>query len=166
MKKFLIIVISVLIFTSCNNNSGNKVSTDENKKDSIAKAAVVKPEILNEIIFRQKVFDYESNNEWKFLGNKPCIIDFYAEWCAPCRKLSPILEELANEFKGKIIFYKLNTDNNPNVSRYFKVTNIPAVLLCPMKGKPQMMVGLYPKEEYVNAIQDVLLKTVDDKQLK
>ena len=164
MRKLLFIIISALIFISCNSNSGDKKAIAENKKDTVTETVVVKPEVLNEVVFRQKVFDYESKKDWKYLGDKPCMIDFYADWCAPCRKLSPILEELANEYKGKIQFYKINTDNNQNVSKYFNVSSIPAVLLCPMQGKPQMMVGLYPKQDYINAIHKVLLDTVSKKK--
>ncbi|HNW89491.1 MAG TPA: thioredoxin domain-containing protein [Bacteroidales bacterium] len=160
MRKLVFILISVLIFISCNNNSADKEAKDETKKDTVIETVIVKPEVLNELVFKQKVFDYEKGKEWKYLGDKPCMIDFYADWCAPCRKLAPIIEELANEYQGKIQCYKINTDHNQNVSRYFNVSSIPAVLLCPMKGQPQMIVGLYPKQDYINAIHQVLLDTV------
>jgi thioredoxin len=164
MKKYLFIFISALIFASCSNNNGNKDVTNENEKDLVAETVIVKPQVLDELAFRQKVFDYENEKDFKFLGDKPCIIDFYADWCAPCRRLAPILEEIAGEYKGKLNVYKINTDQNKNVSAYFNITSIPAVLLCPMKGQPQMMIGLNPKQEYVNAINQVLLKPAENAQ--
>jgi len=156
MRKYLFIFISALVFTSCGNGKADKEPNNEKVASVTEKAVVAKPTALDESGFRQKVFDYENEKAFKFLGDKPCIIDFYADWCAPCRRLSPILEEIAKEYDGKLNVYKINTDYNQNVSGYFNVTSIPAVLLCPMKGQPQMMVGLYPKQEYENAIHKVL----------
>ena len=156
MRKYLFIFISALVFTSCGNGKSDKEENNEKGAVVSEKVVVAKPSALDEAGFRQKVFDYENEKAFKFLGDKPCIIDFYADWCAPCRRLSPILEEIAKEYDGKLNVYKINTDYNQNVSGYFNVTSIPAVLLCPMKGQPQMMVGLYPKQEYENAIHKVL----------
>lgn len=156
MRKYLFIFISALMLTSCGNGTADKDRKNEKGEDTAEKVVSAKPSALDEVAFRQKVFDYENEKEFKFLGDKPCVIDFYADWCAPCRRLSPILEEIAKEYDGKLNVYKINTDHNQNVSAYFNVTSIPAVLLCPMKGQPQMIVGLYPKQEYVNAIHKVL----------
>lgn len=156
MRKYLFIFISALVFTSCGNGKAEKEKKNENKEVAVEKVVTAKPSALDEAGFRQKVFDYENEKTFKFLGDKPCMIDFYADWCAPCRRLSPVLEEIAKEYDGKLNVYKINTDHNQNVSGYFNITSIPAVMLCPMKGQPQMMVGLYPKQEYVNAIHKVL----------
>jgi thioredoxin 1 len=164
MRNYLFIFISALIFTSCSSGSGEKDKKNEVAIGPKEGLAVAKPEALNENDFRQKVFDYTNGKELKFLGDKPCIVDFYADWCAPCRKLAPILEEIASEYNGKLNIYKINTDHNQDVSRYFNITSIPAVLLCPMEGKPQMMVGLSPKQEYVNAINQLLFKPSDTKK--
>jgi len=156
MQKIFLVVVGLLMFWSCGNSTGEKkIQPEENKEVAVA-APAVKPEYLNENTFREKVFDFTSGKEWSFVGDKPCIIDFYADWCAPCRRLSPILEEISKEYDGKINVYKVNTDQNQNLSAYFNVTSIPAVLFCPKAGKPQMMVGLYPKDEYVKAISQIL----------
>ncbi|RLD68005.1 MAG: thioredoxin [Bacteroidetes bacterium] len=115
-----------------------------------------KPIHLNEETFKEKVFNYETNKEWKFEGNKPVIVDFYADWCGPCKRVAPTLEELAKEYEGKIIIYKVNTDKNPNVSRAFGISGIPAFLFVPKNGTPSMATGALPKETFVKAINEVL----------
>ncbi len=115
-----------------------------------------KPIYLNESTFKEKVFDYEKNKEWKFEGDKPVIVDFYADWCGPCKRVAPTLEELAKEYDGKLIIYKVNTDKNPNVSRAFGISGIPAFLFVPKNGTPQMASGALPKETFVRAITEVL----------
>ncbi|HNZ42405.1 MAG TPA: thioredoxin domain-containing protein [Bacteroidales bacterium] len=158
MRKILGFLIAALIVTSCGNSTGETEKKDDAAADTEKKAeqVVSKPTTIDEATFRAKVFDYTSEKKFKYLGEKPCIIDFYADWCAPCRKLAPILEAIAAEYGEKLIVYKINTDHNQQVSQYLNISSIPAVLLCPMNGDPQMMVGLYPKQEYINAIEQVL----------
>lgn len=158
MKKLLSLYIIALMFTSCGNSAGETEKKDVSDTDAGKKVeqVVSKPIKIDEATFRAKVFDYTSGKNFKYVGEKPCIIDFYADWCAPCRKLTPILEEVAAEYGEKLIVYKINTDHNQQVSQYLNISSIPAVLLCPMNGDPQMMVGLYPKQEYINAIEKVL----------
>lgn len=111
---------------------------------------------LTDATFKTKVFDWEKNKDWKYSGTMPAIVDFYADWCGPCKKLSPILEEIAKEYNGKIIVYKVNTDKNQAVSAAFGIQSIPSVLFIPAKGQPQMAKGLLPKENIVQAISEVL----------
>ena len=107
--------------------------------------------------FFEKVANFEENrNEWVYLGDKPCIVDFYADWCQPCKIVSPILEELAKEYEGKINIYKINTEEETELSAAFGIRSIPSVLFVPMNEKPQMSVGALPKEGYVKAIGEVL----------
>ena len=106
--------------------------------------------------FKQKVFDYEANKTWKFAGEKPCIIDFYADWCGPCRLLSPTVEKIANEYKGKIDVYKVNVDEQPELANAFGISGIPAILFCPKSDKPQMSTGVISKADFDKAIKDVL----------
>ena len=114
---------------------------------------LTKPEFL------EKVWNYEKNSkEWKYEGDKPCIIDFYTTWCGPCKRLSPILEELAKEYDGKIIVYKVNTEVERELASVFQVRSIPTLLFCPLKDNPQINVGALPKEQLVEAINKVLLK--------
>ncbi|MFU8843112.1 MAG: thioredoxin [Bacteroidales bacterium] len=118
----------------------------------------VKPELLTEETFKQKVFNYEKyTEEWVFEGDKPAIIDFYADWCRPCRLVAPIMDELANEYKDQIYVYKVDTEKQRELSRIFGIRSIPAVLFVPMKGKPQMSTGALPKETYKQVIDEFLL---------
>ncbi|OQY01799.1 MAG: thioredoxin [Bacteroidetes bacterium 4572_117] len=115
-----------------------------------------KPIYLDEETFKEKVFDYEKNKEWKFEGDKPVIVDFYADWCGPCRMVAPTLKKLAKEYERKLIIYKVNTDENPNVKRAFGINGIPAFLFIPKTGTPQMATGALPKKTFVKIINEVL----------
>ncbi len=112
-------------------------------------------EHLTKETFLQKVFNYEVNNEWKFEGDKPCIIDFYADWCGPCKMVAPIMEELSSDFAGKVDIYKINTEEEQELAAAFGIRSIPSVLFCPVTDKPQMAVGALPKEGYIQAIESV-----------
>ena len=113
---------------------------------------------LNKQTFLEKVFNYENNKDWKFEGELPCIIDFYADWCQPCKQVAPILEELSDELAGKINIYKVNTEVEQELAGAFGIRSIPSMLFCPAEGQPQMAVGALPKESLIQAINDVLLK--------
>lgn len=111
---------------------------------------------INQTQFKQLVSNYSGGyKNWSFKGTRPAIIDFYAVWCGPCKKLAPIVEELAKEYKGKIDFYKINIDNNPELAQEYQVGSIPMLLLAPTTGVPQIITGLYPKEEIIKAIDYV-----------
>jgi len=114
-------------------------------------------EHLTKETFLTKVFDFEKNQEWKFEGNLPCLIDFYADWCGPCKTVAPILEELSTEFAGKINIYKVNTEVEQELSAAFGIRSIPSLLFCPKDGKPQMAMGALPKQAMTDAINEVLL---------
>jgi thioredoxin 1 len=115
-------------------------------------------EHLTKQSFLEKVFNFEQNKDWKFEGDLPCIIDFYADWCGPCKQIAPILEELSDEFAGKVNIYKVNTESEQELAAAFGIRSIPSMLFCPKEGQPQMAVGALPKESLVQAINDVLLK--------
>lgn len=114
-------------------------------------------EHLTKDTFLKKVFDYENKQEWDFAGERPCIIDFYADWCAPCRMVAPILEELAAEYEGKIDIYKIDTEAEQELAGVFGIRSIPSILFVPMNDKPQMAAGALPKESFVQAIDEILL---------
>jgi len=106
--------------------------------------------------FRDKVFDYQNNKEWKFEGEIPCIIDFYADWCGPCKTVAPLLEELSEEYDGKLKVYKVNTEEERELSSVFGIQSIPSLLFVPKEGQPQMAMGALPKDSFVKAFKDVL----------
>jgi thioredoxin 1 len=106
--------------------------------------------------FLNKVFNFEKNKEWKFEGDKPCIIDFYADWCGPCKIVSPVLEELAKDFEGKLDVYKVNTEEELELASAFGIRSIPSFLFVPSDGQPQMATGALPKETFIKAFRDVL----------
>ncbi len=106
--------------------------------------------------FKTKVFDFEKNKEWKFAGGRPCIVDFYADWCGPCKMLSPVLEELSKKYDGKLDVYKIDTDREQELAGAFGIQSIPTMLFVPMTGKPQMAQGALPRETLEKAINDVL----------
>jgi len=114
--------------------------------------------------FKEQIMDYEKNpKEWKYAGKLPCIIDFYADWCGPCRIASPVLEELAGKYKGKIIVYKVNTDQERELSTVFGISGIPAFLWVPQAGNPTMTSGIArspeaTKEQFEKMINDLLIK--------
>jgi thioredoxin 1 len=113
-------------------------------------------EHLTKETFLNKVFNYETNKEWKFEGEKPCIIDFYADWCGPCKMVAPVLEELAKDYDGKINVYKVNTEEEQELASAFGIRSIPSFLFVPSEGQPQMAMGALPKETFVKAFKDVL----------
>ncbi len=106
--------------------------------------------------FKEKVFNFEDNKEWKFEGEIPAIIDFYADWCGPCKTVAPILEELQAEYGEKINIYKVNTEEQKELSSVFGIQSIPSLLFIPKEGQPQMAMGALPKETFKQAISEVL----------
>jgi thioredoxin len=113
-------------------------------------------EKLNNDTFKSKVFNYTDNKEWKFEGDKPCVIDFYADWCGPCKAVAPVLEELATEYDGKIDIYKVDTEVERELAGAFGIQSIPSLLFIPKDGQPQMAQGALPKDTFEKAFKDVL----------
>jgi thioredoxin 1 len=113
-------------------------------------------EHLTKDTFKEKVFNFETNKEWKYEGNKPAIIDFYADWCGPCKMVAPVLEELKEEYADKLEIYKVNTEEERELSAMFGIQSIPSLLFVPLDGQPQMAMGALPKETFRKAIVDVL----------
>lgn len=145
---FALIAISQLVFSQ---NVSTKTNNKKNKKMNTIQ--------LTKADFLSKVADYESNpHEWKYLGDKPAIIDFYADWCGPCKMIAPILEELAAEYDGKIYIYKVNTENEEELAASFGIRSIPSLLFVPMGEAPQMAQGALPKSELKKVINEILLK--------
>jgi thioredoxin 1 len=148
-KVLLSLFISSLFFITC--RSENKTGSEGDKTGNVS---VVQ---LTDASFKKLVFNYEAGKEWKYEGSKPAIIDFYADWCGPCRQLSPIVEEIAKEYAGKIVVYKVDTDKEKVLSQSLGITGLPTLLFIPATGSPQMSMGAIPKESLIKAINDVLL---------
>ncbi|MDR3266136.1 MAG: thioredoxin family protein [Tannerella sp.] len=149
MEKLKFMFLLVVIFAT------NYVSAQTAEKSDTATNVV----ILNKVGFLEKVWNYEKNSEqWVYEGSLPCIIDFYADWCGPCRRVSPILKELAKEYQGKIIVYKIDIDKERELASVFQVKSIPSYLFIPAKGEPQTSFGALPRDYFVKAINDFLLK--------
>ena len=114
-------------------------------------------EKLTKEAFLEKVFNYEQNKEWKYEGDLPCLIDFYADWCGPCKMVHPILEELSAEYDGKIKIYQIDTEAEQELAAAFGIRSIPSLLFCPAEGQPQMAQGALPKATLKKAINEILL---------
>lgn len=113
-------------------------------------------ELLTKETFLEKVFNFEKNKDWKFEGEVPCIIDFYADWCGPCKMVAPVLEELSNEYEGKLNIYKVDTEVEQELAAAFGIRSIPSMLFVPKDEAPQMAQGAMPKHDLVKIIADVL----------
>lgn len=109
--------------------------------------------------FKDKVFDYKNEQEWKYKGAVPAIIDFYADWCGPCKMVAPVLEELAAEYNDRLVIYKVNTEKELELSSVFGIQSIPTFLFIPVDGTPMMQPGALPKKAFQQVIEERLLKT-------
>ena len=154
----LVLVVGFMTLVSCKgqakNNSNETTSTTEvTGKQTAAPVHITKADFL------KKIYNYEANpNEWKYLGDKPAIIDFYADWCGPCKMIAPSLEQLAKEYAGQINIYKVDVDKETELAQAFGIQGIPALLYIPMEGKPQMLQGAMPKYQLKEKIESILLK--------
>jgi thioredoxin len=119
-------------------------------------------ELLTLETFKQKIFDFEVSTEWAFKGTRPAIIDFYADWCGPCKRLSPVLEELQKEYGEKLDIYKINVDSEQDIASAFGIMSVPTILFIPVQGEPQMAQGALPKDVLDQAINDVLFGCGDN----
>ena len=152
-KLTMALMVSALTFTACQAKSDKKDNTTE-KIINNNNMTTVK---LTKEVFLEKVANYEANpNEWKFLGDVPCIIDFYADWCGPCKAIAPILDELAAEYGDKLIIYKVDTEKERDLASDFGIRSIPTLLFVPMEGAPQTVQGALPKAQLKEAIKEVL----------
>lgn len=151
MKRLLLGIAALSLFaTGCAQNNTKKTNTQNTKEmNTIA---------LTKADFLKKVVDYEKNpTEWKYLGDKPALVDFYASWCGPCKALAPVLEELAAEYKDQIYIYKIDTEAEQELAAAFGIRSIPTLLFIPMEGKPQMAQGALPKATLKKAIDEIML---------
>ncbi len=157
MKKIVFAsILLALAFSACAKKNNENNTKEINQQKEVKKMGTIH---LTKAEFLSKVANYEENpTEWKYLGDKPCIIDFYASWCGPCKIIAPILEDLSKEYDGQIYIYKINTEEEQELAAAFGIRSIPTILFCPMSGAPQMAQGALPKDAFKQAITDVLLK--------
>jgi thioredoxin len=156
MKKiiFIQLILILSLSTACSQNKKGKQTVINQQKER----KEMKPVHLTKAEFLAKVANFEKDpSQWKYLGDKPCIIDFYASWCGPCKTIAPILEELATEYSGQIYIYKVNTEEEQELAAAFGIRSIPSLLFCPMTGAPQMAQGALPKVTFKKAINEILL---------
>jgi thioredoxin len=151
IKKLFSLTTLLKLFLITSISAGNPVSTI---KDGDSKVTIV---YLTNETFKQMVYNYDKNKEWKYEGTKPAIIDFYASWCPPCKQLSPLVEEIAQEYSGKIVVYKVDTDKEKILAQHLGISGLPTLLYIPAKGKPQASMGFIPKETIVKTINNILL---------
>jgi thioredoxin len=148
-KKILLsLLVSSLFFLNCNSEKPAGATAQSTGGEAVVK--------LSTELFKKQVFNYEQNKEWKYEGTKPAIIDFYADWCAPCRQLSPVIEELAKEYGDKIVVYKVDTEKETDLVRNLGISGLPTLLFIPAEGKPSVSMGYVPKETLKKAINDIL----------
>lgn len=166
MKK-LFVLISFFFLLTLSVNAQNTTATDQ-KTEKQATTEVKTAEepklvtVIDKAGFLKYVYNYEkSPSKWIYEGKLPCIVDFYADWCGPCRMIAPIIEELAKEYKGKIVVYKVNTQYTPELSQVFQIRSIPTLFFCPLDGQAQAISGAYPKEQLKLMIETILLKNTN-----
>lgn len=160
MKRIFICILSVLLSASC---GGSKKDKKENKKEEVVQETVVKDDSFVKSIdykyFVKNIWDIEKYpDSFAYQAKLPCIIDFYADWCGPCRKVAPIMEDIAKEYEGKLLVYKVNVDKDLKLATIFKVSSIPTVFFLPQEGQPLSQVGALSKEEYISIINRHLIK--------
>lgn len=152
----LALMIGFMALASCKGQA--KTNETASNTETTGKDATA-PIHINKADFLKKVYNFEASpNEWKYLGNKPAIIDFYADWCGPCKMIAPSLDQLAKEYAGQIDIYKVDVDKETELATAFGIQGIPALLYIPMKGTPQMLQGAQPKEVLKEKIETILLK--------
>jgi thioredoxin len=151
IKRLFSLTALLKLFLITSITAGNPVNTI---KEGDSKVTIV---YLTNETFKQMVYNYDKNKEWKYEGTKPAIIDFYASWCPPCKQLSPLVEEIAQEYSGKIVVYKVDTDKEKILAQHLGISGLPTLLFIPAKGKPQASMGFIPKETIVRTINNILL---------
>ena len=160
MRKINLIILLLVGIMSFGCASTNQKNANETKgtETSTSVDGKIMPEHLTYDTFKEKVWNFEASpQEWAYLGTEPCIIDFYADWCQPCKMVAPIMEELANSYDGKIKIYKVDTQTEMQLASIFQITGIPAILFVPLNGQPMKQAGAMSKDYYEQVIKEFLL---------
>ena len=171
----LVVFTAIIFMASCNNGEASTkvvaanqienektvelVAADHSEVEVTETTSEVKVVYLKTDMFINQIFDYKANpQKWVYKGDKPAIIDFYTDWCGPCKRVAPIMEELAAEYAGQVNIYKMNTEKEREVAGIFGIRSIPSILYIPVNGQPTMYTGAFPKDRYVELINENLLK--------
>jgi thioredoxin len=165
---FTPVVAAILLLTiSCGNSNTSTATSPTNPVSSVTPSENDKPVQMTKALFIANVSDFEKNPDtWAYKGTRPCIIDFYADWCRPCKMVAPLMDSFAKTYKGQVDIYKVNVDHEKELAGLFGIRSIPTVLFCPMEGKPQMTQGALSKEDYDKIITEFLLKNNDQQENK
>ena len=158
---FIPFVLASLLLTFSCGNAKNTPDTKVTRETGqpVADVSNAKPVQMSKALFDTNVFDFEKNpDNWIYKGTRPCVIDFYADWCRPCKQVAPLMEGFAASYQGKVDIYKVNVDQERELAELFGIRSIPTVMFCPMEGKPQMSQGALTKENYEQIINEFLLK--------
>lgn len=165
MKRIFVIIAYAGLMMACGGNKAQNKECEECNKQECTQQECDKQECTQQVAgcihldtegFTTKVADL--SKEWKYLGDKPAVVDFYADWCGPCKAISPILEEIAKEYDGELYIYKINVDNDPYIADAFNIQAIPTLLFIPMEGRYKVQTGGVSKEELVNMIKENCFK--------
>ncbi len=148
-KVFLSLILSSILLFTCKSESRTSSGTEKKTGEAVIQ--------LTTAAFKKEIFNYDANKTWKYEGSKPAIIDFYADWCAPCRQLSPLVEEIAREYAGKIIVYRVNTDQEGTLAQNMGIQGLPTLFFIPAQGSPRISTGVIPREGLIKAINEVLM---------
>ena len=170
-QAFLLVFVALpFCFCACTKKAQNVAQVKQIQKEkeqgasshvesSSESASAGKVQVLTASDFRKKIMDYESHpDEWVFTGSRPAIIDFYTTWCGPCKMMAPMVESLAGKYAGKIDFYKVDIDQEPELASVFGIRSIPTFLFIPLKGNPTMQMGAMQKEDFEEIIGKVMKK--------
>lgn len=160
MRKVLVMVaiVTASMYACASNDKAEKQKAEKQQDKKEATTSSGEVIMMDKDMFIKNVFDYEKSKEWKYEGNKPAIIDLYADWCGPCKQIAPIMKELAKEYAGKVAIYKVNVDKQKELAALFNATSIPLLVYIPMQGEPQLFRGAADKATYQKAIDEFLLK--------
>lgn len=172
----LVVFTAVIFMASCNNeevttNATTSTKLETSKAVNLDAAEPAEPEMATTVtaetakvvylktdMFINQIFDYKANPQaWVYKGDKPAIIDFYTDWCGPCKRVAPIMEELAAEYAGQVNIYKMNTEKEREVAGIFGIRSIPSILYIPVNGQPTMYTGAFGKQRYVDLINEKLI---------
>ncbi len=157
-----LILLAAPFFMACSDTKGSEQNNEKTENVALGgddqTKSDAKPEFLTYDEFLKKVWNFEKNpQQWVYEGDVPCVIDFYADWCGPCKRVAPIMEELAQKYDGKLKVYKINVDKERKLASVFQVRSIPSVLFVPKEGKPMMQVGAMARDDYFKVVNEHLL---------